>query len=325
MNKSTKRKIIIGASIVTACALTAASAYVMLQMVADAALKREKPKLHKITKRQKDETLEQSVFDKFEEDKKLAAEKLNEKSLEEVSITSRDDLKLVGHWWLCENAKRTVICFHGWHVTWDYDFGLSADFLHDNDCNILFVEQRAHGNSEGEYTAFGLLERYDCLDWISWVNERCGSELPVYLYGLSMGAATVLMTTGLSLPENVKGVIADSGYSSAREEWKHVFENNSKIPYNRLENIFNSTADHKLHTDSSFTVTDALRSCNVPVLFIHGTEDDIVPIEMAYENYNSCPAPKRLYAVDDAGHCMNYFMDKTGYEVEIKSFWERCE
>ncbi|MCC8195953.1 MAG: alpha/beta hydrolase [Ruminococcus sp.] len=325
MNKNTKKKIIVGASVAAACALTAASAYLMLQMVADAVLKREKPKLHKITKRQKDENLEQSVFDKFEEEKKIAAEKLDEKNLEEVSITSRDDLKLIGHWWQCENAKRTVICFHGWHVTWDLDFGLSAYFLHDNGCNILFVEQRAHGNSGGKYTGFGLLERYDCLDWISWVNERCENKLPIYLYGLSMGASTVLMATGLNPPENVKGVIADSAYSSAREIWQHVFEKNSRIPYNRVETIFNTTADKKLHTDTSYTVSEALESCNIPVLLIHGTEDDIVPIEMAYENYNSCSASKKLYAVNGAGHCMNYFMDKTGYEAEIKSFWERCE
>lgn len=324
MNKKTK-KIVIGASVVAACALTAASTYLMLQKVAETALKREKPKKSKITKRQKDENVEETVFDSFENSKKLAAEKLDERGLEEVSITSRDELKLVGHWWPCEDARKTVICFHGWHVTWDYDFGLSADFLHDNGCNILFAEQRAHGNSEGEYTAFGLLEKYDCLDWIAWVNEKCGSELPVYLYGLSMGAATVLMAAGTNPPENVKGVIADSAFSSAREIWQHVFEKNSRIPYNRVETIFNTTADKKLHTGTSFTVSEALENCYIPVLLIHGTEDDIVPIEMAYENYNSCSAPKRLYAVDGAGHCMNYFMDKAGYEAEIKSFWERCE
>ncbi len=325
MNRNTKKKIIIGASVATACALTVASAYIMLQMVTDAALKREKPKLHKVTKRQKDENIEQSVFDRFEEEKKLAAEKLDNRNLEEVSITSQDNLKLIGHWWQCENARRTVICFHGWHVTWDSDFGLSADFLHDNGCNILFAEQRAHGNSEGKYTGFGLLERYDCLDWISWVNERCGSELPIYLIGLSMGASTVLMAAGLNLPSNVKGIIADSAYSSAREIWQCVFEKNAHIPYNKVENIFNTTADKKLHTDTSYTVSEALEHCNIPVLLIHGTEDDIVPIEMAYENYNSCSAPKRLFAVEGAGHCMNYFMDKKGCETEIKSFWELCE
>ncbi|MCD7771762.1 MAG: hypothetical protein LUH23_06720 [Oscillospiraceae bacterium] len=104
MKKSTK-KIIIGASVAAACTLVTASAYVMLQAVTDTALKRAKPKPSNITKRKADENIEQSVFDKFEEEKKIAAEKLRSQNLEEVSITSRDDLRLCGHWWQCENAK----------------------------------------------------------------------------------------------------------------------------------------------------------------------------------------------------------------------------
>lgn len=78
-----------------------------------------------------------------------------------------------------------------------------SDCWKRNRCSVLYAEQRGQGNSGGDFIGFGQIERYDCLDWIHWVSERCGTELPIYLCGVSMGATTVLMAAGLDLPENV--------------------------------------------------------------------------------------------------------------------------
>lgn len=139
-----------------------------------------------------------------------------------VKIQSNDGTRLVGHWVAVENPKRVIIAMHGWRSVWHRDFGVIADFFKENGCSVLYAEQRGQGESGGEYIGFGLTERYDCLDWINWVNENAENPLPIYLCGVSMGAATVLMAAGLPLPENVCGIVADCGYTSAVDIWKHV-------------------------------------------------------------------------------------------------------
>ena len=132
-----------------------------------------------------------------------AAKVLEETEHEQVEIAAQDGTGLVGHWFCPENAKRIIIAMHGWRSTWSQDFGAIAPFWFDNDCAVLFAEQRGQGNSGGEYMGFGLLERYDCFDWINWVNERTEAKMPIYLGGVSMGATTILMTAGFDLPKNV--------------------------------------------------------------------------------------------------------------------------
>ena len=128
-----------------------------------------------------------------------AAKVLEETEHEQVEIAAQDGTGLVGHWFCPENAKRIIIAMHGWRSTWSQDFGAIAPFWFDNDCAVLFADQRGQGNSGGEYMGFGLLERYDCFDWIKWVNERTEEKLPIYLGGVSMGATTILMVVAFIL------------------------------------------------------------------------------------------------------------------------------
>ncbi len=111
------------------------------------------------------------------------------------------------------------------------------------------MEQRGQNNSAGDYMGFGMLERYDCLEWIKWVNEQNVEGLPIYLAGVSMGAATVLMTTDLGLPENVHGAIADCGFTSPHAIWKHVVENNLHMPYGIHEKAVNALCKKKIQYD----------------------------------------------------------------------------
>lgn len=158
----------------------------------------------------------------FLNEMKKAAERLAKKENETVELIGHDGTLLFGHWIPCERAKRVVIAMHGWRSSWYGDFGMIADFWEKNDCSVLYVEQRGQNNSGGDYMGFGLIERYDCLDWINWAIGRCGNEIPIYLGGVSMGATTVLMATGLDLPRNVHGVVGDCGFTSPHAIWKHV-------------------------------------------------------------------------------------------------------
>lgn len=260
--------------------------------------------------------------DEFIDELKKSAERLENRETQTVEITGQDGTRLVGHYYPCENAKRIIVAMHGWRSSWSKDFGMIADFWHDNHCSILFAEQRGQGNSGGEYMGFGLTERYDCLDWVNWVNETIGSELPIYLGGVSMGASTVLMAAGLDLPDNVKGIVADCGFTSPHAIWKHVAEDNLHLSYGIRGDIANELCKKKINIGSKeYSAADALRENNIPVLFIHGTDDHFVPVEMTYENYKACTAPKRLFIVPGADHGMSYFVNKAGYEKAIKDFW----
>lgn len=249
---------------------------------------------------------------------------LLEKDIEEVVITSRDGLRLVGHWYPCENPKRVIVAMHGWRSAWNMDFGMIADFWHNEGCSMLFAEQRAQNNSEGEYMTFGYMERYDCLDWISWVNERTEQKYPVYLAGVSMGASTVLMTAGLDVPENVKGVIADCGFTSAYDIWRHVVKDNMKLTYGLRGLMIDRICQKKINTNSKeITTLTAMQNTKLPILFIHGTDDKFVPVRMTYENYKACNSPKELLIVPGAIHGQSYDVEQEKYEAATKAFWKK--
>ena len=257
---------------------------------------------------------------------RAAAEKLSAVPCETVEITGSDGTRLVGHWHPGEQPRRVIIAMHGWRSSWVNDFGAIADFWFDHHCAVLFAEQRGQGESGGDYMGFGLLERYDCLEWVRWVNENGCGALPVYLAGISMGASTVLMAAGLPLPPNVSGIMADCGFTSPAAIWKHVAQDNLGLSYGTRSAVVNDLCRKKIQVGADdYSCVDAMRGCTVPVLFVHGTDDHFVPIEMTYENYKACSAPKRLFVVPGAEHGMSYLNDRAGYEENVLAFWQMCE
>ena len=250
------------------------------------------------------------------------AKKLESSGCTTVEIISHDGIKLVGHWYENPNAQRIVVAMHGWRSSWNQDFGMIADFLHDNGCSVLYEEQRGQNSSGGDHMTFGLLERYDCLDWINWVNENTQEELPIYLAGISMGATTVLMATGLELPGNVRGVVADCGFTSPYAIWKYVTEENLHLSYKLHGNLVERLCQRKIRMGAKeYSTMDAMQGCQIPVLFIHGADDTFVPVTMTYENYRACTAPKQLLVVPGAQHGLSYYVEQDRYEKEVKAFW----
>lgn len=250
-------------------------------------------------------------------------EKLRGYETERIEIESYDGLKLVGHFFSCENPKRVIVAMHGWRSNWAKDFGTIADSWHDKGCNILFAEQRGQGESEGTYMGFGMMERYDCLEWIKWIHATKGESLPVYLAGVSMGATTVLMASNLELPGNVRGIIADCGFTSAHDIWRHVVRNNLHLAYGVIGRIADDMCKKRIRLSTKdFSTLEAMKENKIPVLFIHGTDDHFVPIGMTYENYKACKAPKRLLVVPGADHGMSYYTNKEEYDKAIETFWQ---
>ena len=321
-DKLSKKGILIGAGIGTAGIVfgTTVSRMITKDLI-EIALTRNEPK---IMNKMKTKISRSEKISDFRKQIEEAGALLLEKNTEEVEIRSRDGLRLVGHWYPCENARRVLIAMHGWRSAWYKDFGMIADFWHNEGCSVLFAEQRGQNGSDGEYMTFGHMERYDCLEWISWVNKRTEKQYPIYLVGLSMGASTVLMAAGLDLPENTKGVIADCGFTSAYEIWRHVVRDNMKLSYRLRDHMVDRICMKKIHTNArDISTVTAMKNAEIPILFIHGTEDTFVPIRMTYENYKACRAPKELLIVPGAIHAQSYYLEKERYEAATRAFWSR--
>ena len=244
-----------------------------------------------------------------------------------LRISGYDGTQLVGHLFRNPAQKRVVVAMHGWRSCWARDFGPVAEFFRDNGCTVLYGEQRGQGESGGAYMGFGMIERFDCLEWVKWLNGNGFGNVPIYLAGISMGATTVLMTAGFpELPENVAGVLADCGFTSAKAEWKYISENNLRIPYDCRDKHVDALCRKRIDLEAdAYTTLDAMKTCRVPILFVHGEADTFVPVEMTRQNYEACQAPKHLLTVPGANHGMSYFCDQAGYEEAVKDFFREQE
>ena len=320
MKKITKSILISSGVAAATMAGIAGATYAATKQLVKIALDRELPKS---TPKSKARFAGSKKVVEFAEASAEAAKKLRDSDCEEVEILSPDNIKLAGHWHECENAERIIVAMHGWRSSWANDFGSISEFWHANGCSVLYAEQRGQNNSGGDYMGFGMLERHDCLEWVKWVNERTKGTLPIYLAGVSMGAATVLMASGLELPENVHGIIADCGFTSPHAIWKHVTEKNLHLSYGIIGRVANDICRKKINMGAKdYSATHALSHSNIPVLFVHGADDHFVPVNMTYENYLACSAPKRLFIVPGADHAMSYFLEKEAYEKHMTEFWK---
>lgn len=239
---------------------------------------------------------------------------------EEMRITARDGVELYGRYYHRVDGAPTVLMFHGYRSSCLRDGMGAFRFTEENGYNILMVDQRAHRNSGGKTITFGVQERYDCLDWIYYLNKQFGEERKIILIGLSMGASTVLMASGFDLPSNVVGVIADCGYSSPKEILQSVLKG-MKLPVKLVYPLVRMSAKlyGKFDPDSA-SVPEALKNAKVPVLIIHGEEDSYVPCEMSRLNYEACSSEKELLIIPGADHGMSYMIDEETYVERFVGF-----
>ncbi len=324
MEEKQKKTLGFAALTAGAAAVAAASSFLTTKYMIKVALDREAPMAPKGAEKL---IMGRKPGQDFTDAVAAASEKLAERENETVTITAHDGINIVGHLVECENPKRIVIAMHGWRSSWHNDFGMISDFLHDNGCTVLYAEQRGQGESGGDSMGFGLIERYDCRDWANYAAERFGKDIPIYLCGVSMGATTVLMASGLEMPENVCGICADCGFTSPNAIWRHVMNDNMHIIYSGITRaVANEICRKKPDFGSiDFSAADALSETKIPVLFVHGSDDAFVPVTMTYENYKACASPKRLLIVPGADHGMSYFVEREKYEKALKEFWEEFD
>lgn len=240
---------------------------------------------------------------------------------EEMTVTSFDGLTLYGRYYECKPGAPIEIMFHGYRGSSERDLcgGVQRAFALGH--SVLLVSQRASGLSGGHVISFGINESRDCRTWIEHTINRFGPTVKIILTGISMGASTVLIAAGSPLPDNVIGVLADCGYSTARDIIIKVIHQIG-LPVKLLYPIIKFSAGFfgGFHLEETSPL-EAVKNCCVPVIFFHGTNDDYVPFEMSRINYDACPSRKRLILVPGAGHGLCFPADQDGYLSALNEFF----
>lgn len=240
----------------------------------------------------------------------------------EVSIRSFDGLTLRGKYYEYAPGAPIELMFHGYRGSSERDLCGGMQRCFQLGRSALIVDQRACGASQGQVITFGVNESRDCHAWVDFMIREFGPEVKIILTGISMGAATVLMAAGKPLPPNVMGVLADCGYTSAKDIIKKVIRE-MKLPPELAYPFVKLGARLYGHFDlDELPPIEAMQRCSLPVIFFHGEADDFVPCEMSARNYEACTSRKKLVTVPGAGHGLSYPKDHQRYLSELKAFFE---
>lgn len=221
----------------------------------------------------------------------------------EVKICANDGIELVAQKYeFFLDSPKWVILVHPYRASGEMMKKYAKKYQTEN-YNVLIPDNRAHGRSGGKYMGMGYLDQYDLLCWINYLIEN-RADAQIVLHGLSMGASTIMMLTGQEdLPKNIVTVIEDSGYCSVREYLTWKLEKKYHLPkiplINLLEIGFQLFAGYSM---SDASAIEAMYNCRIPIMFIHGENDQTVHVNNVYKLYNATSSVKELYIVENAGH-----------------------
>ena len=244
------------------------------------------------------------------------------KPFENVETQSFDGLSLKGRYYHFKDGAPIAIIMHGYRSNYCRDGNGGFKICTNYGLNVLLPDQRAHGKSGGKTITFGIKERFDCVSWTNYLIDRFGEDTKIILVGLSMGASTVMMASDIA-PQNVKGIIADCGFSSPKDILTEVAEQ-MKLPpkaayfFTKLSaRMFGSFDTEGASAVKSVANTD------IPILFIHGENDDYVPCHMSKTCFDACKSEKYLLTVPNASHGMSYYIDTDKYTDMVNEFLDK--
>lgn len=250
---------------------------------------------------------------------------LSAQAVEDVQIVSHDGLRLHGQYIPAAGpSKRIVILAHGYTSRGEHMAAFARFYQQELGFGVLLPDARGHGASEGKYIGFGWADRLDYLRWIDYIVQRLGPETAIVLHGISMGAATVLMTAGEELPGQVKAVVSDCAYSSTAAQLGYQMKRMYRLPSFPI--LPATSLVTKLKAGYFFSEASALKQVSqakVPILFIHGDADTFVPYSMVHQLYQACPTDKDLYVVPGAGHGLAFRRDPERYIRTVELFVNR--
>ena len=295
-------------------ALMLLTAYVCYRM-AFHAVRREKSQSDGI------EIPEGDIYEVFRPDMENWAREVRAMECQEFSIVSFDGLTLHGKYYEYAPGAPIELMFHGYRGSAERDLsgGVQRCFMLGR--SALIVDQRCSVKSGGHVITFGIYEHKDCLSWVEFMVNHFGPEVKIILTGISMGASTVLLASGCDLPENVIGILADCGFTSAKDIIKVVIKQMGLPPtlcYPFVKLGAKLFGGFDLEECSAI---EAVKKAKKPVIFFHGENDDFVPCCMSEQMFEACASRKRLVTVPGAGHGLSFPVDQEGYLKAAREFF----
>lgn len=243
---------------------------------------------------------------------------------QQVYITAWDGTKLAARYYHISDGGPVQLFFHGYRGNSVREFACGYHLAKELRYNALVIDQRGHGKSGGHTITFGIRERYDCRDWCNYAAKRFGENTRLFLTGVSMGGATVLMASDLRLPLNVAGIIADCPYASPGSIIRKICKD-IKLPCWAVYPFVALGA--LLFGKFPIWESNAVRSVKnttIPILLIHGADDRFVPNHMSRRIYDSCRSDKKMVFFPTAGHGLSYLTDPQRYTQIIRDFLHDC-
>jgi len=257
----------------------------------------------------------------IEQGNRWIEEKYQKNEIEEVYIQSKDSLKLHGIFLEHPNAKGIIIECHGYRSTAQRDLFASCFQYYEWGYSLLIIDQRTSHQSEGKYITFGIKESDDVIQWCEYIHTRFNNK-PIILAGISMGASSVLMAVkDMKQEMNMKAVIADSAFECARDEVIYCINHYFHLPGKLFIHLINLWC--KIFAGFSLvdkTVLNCISNSNIPILLIHGEDDDFVLKENSIRIYEGYHGKKELLIVPKANHGMGYLVDSKKYLETINQF-----
>ena len=250
-------------------------------------------------------------------------EEVLEVPFEEVQISSHDGLTLYGKYYHLTDGAPLIMFFHGYRCSAIRDGNGIFLYTRKLGFNVFLADQRAHGKSGGRTITFGVKERYDVRNWVNYFTERFGKNQKIYLSGLSMGGATVLMASNVGLPENVIGILADCPYSSPKAILCSVIKQMG-FPVKMTYALAKLSAKWigKFDIEEASAI-GAVRDSEIPTLILHGDADDFVPCSMSMDCQLAGEDHVQLVLIKGAAHGMSHCVDTTSYEKAAYAFFEQ--
>lgn len=245
--------------------------------------------------------------------------RLKETPCEEVECISYDALRLTGRYYHISDQAPLDIMVHGYKSNSTLDFCGGFQLARELGHNILLIDQRSCRKSQGHFACFGIKERRDLMSWITYALCRFGEDKEINLFGVSMGAATVLMANDLILPENVKHIIADSPYDSPRDIIMKVARDMGVPRWCWILVKLSARLFCRMDIEESRAI-EAVKQCRVPVLIFHGEADSLIPCDMSRELIALCPEGSRLVTIEGAGHVAGMLKDPEKYRQAVMEY-----
>lgn len=247
------------------------------------------------------------------------------RSLKDTFITAKDGTRLHAYYaYASSPTRKTAVIVHGYtdsairmlHIGYMYNRSLGY--------NIIIPDLRYSGLSGGDAIQMGWLDRLDVKEWINLVPGIFGDSVQTVVHGISMGAATTMMTSGEVLPDYVRCFVEDCGYTSVWEQFKKELREQFNLPAFPL--LYTASWICGLQNGWNFreaSATEQVRKCRRPMFFIHGDSDDYVPTYMVNEVFAAKPEPKEIWLVPDTDHAASYKNCSEEYTERVKAFTDK--